>query len=80
MKLGNYCTICTDQKYLQNNSKKVLLTLFKMEKIFENSKNSETSEPDRLRFDLTENLDLKDGFSQFKYLLHLEKHQFRIQQ
>ena len=34
MKLGNYCTICTDQKYLQNNSTKVLLTLFKNENNF----------------------------------------------
>ena len=29
MKLDNYCILCTDQKNLQNNSIKVLLTLFK---------------------------------------------------
>ena len=28
MKLGNYCILCTDQKHLQNNFIKVLLTLF----------------------------------------------------
>ena len=29
MKWGNYCTLCTDQNNLQNNSIKVWLTLFK---------------------------------------------------
>ena len=29
MKLGNYCTLCTDQKNLQNNFKKVWLRLYK---------------------------------------------------
>ena len=28
MKLGNYCILCADQKHLQNNFIKVLLTLF----------------------------------------------------
>ena len=28
MKLRNYCILCTDQKHLQNNFIKVLLTLF----------------------------------------------------
>ena len=29
MKLGNYCTLCTNQKNLQNNSIKVWLAVFK---------------------------------------------------
>ena len=29
MKFGNYCTFCTDQKNLQNNSMKVSLALLK---------------------------------------------------
>ena len=33
-KLDNNCIICTDQKNLQNNSKKVWLTLFKEENNF----------------------------------------------
>ena len=32
MKLDNYCILCTDQRNLQNNSIKVWLTLFKIEK------------------------------------------------
>ena len=50
-----------------------------MEILFMNSENSKTSEPQRFRLDLTNKLNLKDpkkkhGFSQFDYLLHLEKH------
>ena len=48
------------------------------------NKNSETSESHQFKFDLTDKLNLKDpkkhGFSQFEYLLHLEKYQVRIQQ
>ena len=55
-----------------------------MESIFMNSKNGKTSEPHRFKFDLTDKLNLKNpnkcGFSKFEYLLHLEKHQVRIQQ
>ena len=55
-----------------------------METIFMNTENSKTSEPHRFKLDLTDKLNLKDpkkhGFSQFEYLLHLEKHQVRIQQ
>ena len=43
-----------------------------------NTENSKTSEPHRFKLDLTDKLNLKDpkkhGFSQFEYLLHLEKH------
>ena len=48
-----------------------------------NTENSKTSEPYRFKLDLTDKLNLKNpnkyGFSQFKYLLHLEKHQVKIQ-
>ena len=39
-----------------------------------NTENRKTSEPHRFTFKQ------KRGFSQFEYLLHLEKHQVRIQQ
>ena len=49
-----------------------------------NHENNKTSESHRFRLDITDKLNLKDpkkhGFSQFEYLLHLEKHQVRIQQ
>ena len=50
-----------------------------------NTENSKTSKPHRFKLDLTEKLNLKDpkknrGFSQYEYLLHLEKHEVRIQQ
>ena len=55
-----------------------------METIFMNIENSKTSEPHVFKLDLTDKLNLKNakrhGFTQFKYLLHLEKHQVRIQQ
>ena len=55
-----------------------------METIFMNSENSKTSESRRFKLDLTGKLNLRDPkkhvFSQFEYLLHLEKHQIRIQQ
>ena len=48
-----------------------------------NSENSKTNESQIFKLDLTDKRNLKDpkkhGFSQFKYLLHLEKHQVRIQ-
>ena len=48
-----------------------------METIFIKGENSETSEPHRIKLDLTDKLDLKGpkkhGFSQFEYLFHLEK-------
>ena len=56
----------------------------KMETIFMNSENSKTSKSHRFKLDLTDKLNLKNpkkhGFSQFEYLLHLKKHQVRIQQ
>ena len=49
-----------------------------------NSENSKTSESHKFKLDLTNKLNLRDpkkhGFSQFEHLLHLEKHQIRIQQ
>ena len=53
-----------------------------METIFINTENSKTSEPNR--FKLTDKRNLKDpkkkhDFSQFEYVLHLEKHQVGIQ-
>ena len=53
--------------------------------MFMNIKNSKTSEPHRFKLDLTDKLNLKNrkknhSFSQFEYLLHLGKHQVRIQQ
>ena len=49
-----------------------------------NSENSKTSESRRFKLDLTGKFNLRDPkkhvFSQFEYLLHLEKHQIRIQQ
>ena len=50
-----------------------------METIFMNTENSKTNEPHRFELDLTDKLNLKKSeekhcFSQFKYLLHLEKH------
>ena len=44
-----------------------------------NSKNSKTREPHKFRLDLTDKLNLKDSkkkhdFSQFEYLVHVEKH------
>ena len=54
-----------------------------MKTIFMNTENSKASEPHRFKLDLTDKLNLKNqkkyGFSQFEYLLHLEKHQVRIQ-
>ena len=55
MKLGNYCTFCTDQKNLQNKSMKVSLGT-----IFMNSKNSKTNESHRFKLGLTDKLNLKD--------------------
>ena len=48
-----------------------------------NSENSKTGEPHRLRLDLTDKFKLKDAkkdisFSQFEYLLHLEKHKISV--
>ena len=54
MKLGNYCTFCTDQKNLQNKSMKVSLGT-----IFMNSKNSKTNESHRFKLGLTDKLNLK---------------------
>ena len=56
-----------------------------METIFKNSENSKTGEPHRFRLGLTDKLKLKDvkkdiSFSQFEYLLHLEKHKIWVQQ
>ena len=55
-----------------------------METIFLNSKNSKTSEHHRFKLNLTDKLNLKDpkkhDFSQFDNILHLEKHQVRMQQ
>ena len=58
-----------------------------METIFMNTENSKASKPRRFKLDLTRKLNLKNpkvfkylSKSQFKYLLHLEKHQVRIQQ
>ena len=49
-----------------------------------NTENSKTSEPHRFKLDFTDKLNVKNrkkyGFSQFEYLLHLKKHQVRIQQ
>ena len=76
MKLGNYYTLCTDQKNLQNNSIKVWLALFKDGNNFVNSKNSKTSELHRFKLDLTDKPNLKDtkkhGLSQLEYLLDLK--------
>ena len=49
-----------------------------METIFMKTKNSKTSESHRFKLDSTDKLNLKNpkkkhGFSQFEYLLHLEK-------
>ena len=55
MKLGNYCTFCTDQKNLQNKSMKVSLGT-----IFMNSKNSKTNESHRFKLDLTDKPNLKN--------------------
>ena len=48
-----------------------------------NTENSGTNESHRFRLGLRDKIDLKDpkkkhGFSQFEYLLHVEKHQVRI--
>ena len=56
-----------------------------METIFMNTENSKTSEPNRFKLDLTDKINLKNpkknmALALFKYLLHLEKHQVRIQQ
>ena len=50
-----------------------------------NTENSKTSEPNRFKLDLTDKINLKNpnknmALVLFKYLLHLEKHQVRIQQ
>ena len=54
-----------------------------METILMNTEHSKTSEPHRFKLDLTDKINLKNpkkyGFSQFEYLLQLEKHQVRIQ-
>ena len=50
-----------------------------------NTENSKTSEPHRFKLDLTDKRNLKNPnknmtLANFEYLLHLEKHQVRIQQ
>ena len=50
-----------------------------------NTENSKTSEPNRFKLDLTDKINVKNpnknmALALFKYLLHLEKHQVRIQQ
>ena len=55
-----------------------------METIFMNNENSKTMELDKFKLDLTDKINLKDpkkkhDFGQFEYLLHVEKHQLRIQ-
>ena len=54
-----------------------------METIFMNTEKSKTSEPHRFKLDSTDKLNLqnpkkKHSFSQFEYLLHVQKHQVRI--
>ena len=45
-----------------------------------NSKSNKTNEPHRFRLDLTNKLNLKDPKTTLlEYLLHLEKHQVKIQ-
>ena len=56
-----------------------------METVFMNGKNSKTNETHRFRLDLPDKLNVKNakqknGLNQFEYLLHLGKHQVRIQQ
>ena len=68
---------CTDQKTYKATQQKFDWHYLKMETIFIKGENSETSEPHRIKLDLTDKLDLKGpkkhGFSQFEYLFHLEK-------
>ena len=50
-----------------------------METILMNTENSKTNESHRFKLDLADKINLKNpkkkhAFSQFKYLLHLEKH------
>ena len=61
--LGNYCTLCTDQKNLQSNSIKVWLTLFK------NTENSKTSETHRFKLDLTDKLNLENSNKTWLWLI-----------
>ena len=56
-----------------------------METVFMNGKNSKINETHRFRLDLPDKLNVKNpkqknGLNQFEYLLHLGKHQVRIQQ
>ena len=56
-----------------------------MEAISINTENSKTNELHRFKLDLPDKLNPKNpkqkyGFSQIKYLLHLEKYQVKIQQ
>ena len=48
-----------------------------------NTENSKANELHRFKLDLTDNVisifKEKYGFTQFKYLIHLEKHQVKIQ-
>ena len=73
-------------KKLANHIYKSLTDIIQnMETVFMNSENNTTNEPRRFKLDLTDKLNLKDpktkhGFRQFEYLLHLEKHQVRMQQ
>ena len=83
MKLGNYRILCTDKKKTYRATlQKFHWHYLKIETIFINSENSKTNEACSFRLDLTGKFDLKEkhGLSQFEYLLHLEKHQIRIQQ
>ena len=52
-----------------------------METIFMNTENSKTNELHRFKMDLTEKLDLKNPNKNMALanLLHLEKHQIKIQ-
>ena len=70
-------------KRLTKQLYKSLICIFKDGNNFYKKRNSKTSESHRFRLNLMDKLELKDpkkhGFSQFEYLLHLEKHQVRIQ-
>ena len=62
MKLGNYYTLCKNQKNLNNNYIKVWLALFKDGHIFfMNTENSKTSESHRFILDSTDKCNLKDS-------------------
>ena len=59
-KLDDCCILCIDKKNLRNNSIKVWLTYLNMEAIFMNTENRKANERNKLIYQFTYKLNLKN--------------------